>query len=153
MNGLDFLYQSFLGHSLCYNGLSIWTIENEGDRMDEAMKMNRDQLAQRFNACRPALCAIGDETRQLIIRVFIENCGAGGLRVGEIQNSTNISRAAVSHHLKILKDAGIIDVRREGTKNFYYLDAASSSLLAVSELFHHAVELMKHCPTYKERNR
>lgn len=120
--------------------------------MDEPLKSKRTQLAQRFNACRPALCAIGDETRQLIIRVLIENCGTGGLRVGEIQNSTNISRAAVSHHLKILKDAGIIAVRQEGTKNYYYLDSASSSLVTVSELFQHAVEVMKYCPAYKEEN-
>lgn len=120
--------------------------------MDESMETYRNQLAQKFHMCRPALCAIGDETRQLIIRVLIENCGKGGLRVGEIQNSTNISRAAVSHHLKILKDAGIINVRHEGTKNFYYLDSASSSLLAVSELFHNAIELMKHCPIHKEKN-
>ena len=100
------------------------------------MEINCNELAQKFNACRPALCAIGDETRQLILRVLIENCGTGGLRVGEIQNSTNISRAAVSHHMKILKYAGIVNVRREGTKNFYYLDTASSTLFAVSELFH-----------------
>lgn len=75
-----------------------------------------NQLAQQFQACRPAFCAIGDETRQLILRVFIENCGTGGLRVGELQASTNLSRAAVSHHLKVLKDAGIITFRREGTK-------------------------------------
>lgn len=109
-----------------------------------------NQLAQQFQACRPAFCAIGDETRQLILRVFIENCGTGGLRVGELQASTNLSRAAVSHHLKVLKDAGIITFRREGTKNFYYLDSASSSLLAVSELFQYATELMKYCPIYKE---
>ena len=30
-----------------------------------------NQLAQQFQACRPAFCAIGDETRQLILRVFI----------------------------------------------------------------------------------
>lgn len=120
--------------------------------MDESLTVRRTQLAQRFDACRPALCAIGDETRQLIIRVFIENCGMGGLRVGEIQNSTNISRAAVSHHLKILKDAGIIAVRQEGTKNYYYVDPAGSSLLAVSELFQYAEEAMKYCPEYKEEN-
>lgn len=118
--------------------------------MDEALKIKRAQLAQNFNACRLALCAIGDETRQLIIRVFIENCGTGGLRVGEIQKSTNISRAAVSHHLKILKDAGIITVRQEGTKNYYYLDSTSSSLLTVLKLFQNAVEVMKYCPEYKE---
>ena len=125
------------------------TVGKEDDRMEEAMEINWNELAQKFNACRPALCAIGDETRQLILRVLIENCGTGGLRVGEIQNSTNISRAAVSHHLKILKDAGIVNVRREGTKNFYYLDTASSTLFAVSELFHQAVEQMRQCPTYK----
>lgn len=108
-----------------------------------------NQLAQQFQACRPAFCAIGDETRQLILRVFIENCGTGGLRVGELQASTNLSRAAVSHHLKVLKDAGIITFRREGTKNYYYLDSASS-LLAVSELLQDAVRQMKHCPTYQE---
>ena len=70
--------------------------------------------------------------------------------MGELQASTNLSRAAVSHHLKVLKDAGIITFRREGTKNFYYLDSASSSLLAVSELLQDAVRQMKHCPTYQE---
>lgn len=30
-----------------------------------------NQLALQFQACRPAFCAIGDETRQLILRVFI----------------------------------------------------------------------------------
>ena len=109
-----------------------------------------NQLAQQFQACRPAFCAIGDETRQLILRVFIENCGTGGLRVGELQASTNLSRAAVSHHLKVLKDAGIITFRREGTKKYESLDSASSSLLAVSELLQDAVRQMKHCPTYQE---
>lgn len=95
--------------------------------MDEPMKAQRDQLAQSFNACRPALCAIGDETRQLILRVFIENCGAEGLRVGEIQRCTNLSRAAVSHHLKILKDAGLVGVRQDGTANYYYLTLRDST--------------------------
>ena len=54
------------------------------------------------------------------------------------------------NHLKVLKDAGIITFRREGTKNYYYLDSASSSLLAVSELLQDAVRQMKHCPTYQE---
>lgn len=121
--------------------------------MDEPMRILGNQFVQRFNVCRPALCAIGDETRQLIIRVIIENCGKGGLRVGEIQNSTNISRAAFSHHLKILKNAGIIDVRQEGRKNFYYLDSTSSSLVNVSEFLHDAIEMMKSCPGYKEENK
>lgn len=51
-----------------------------------------------------------------------------GVRVGEIAEKTNLSRPAVSHHLQILKDAGIVRVRKEGTKNFYYFDAEMEEL-------------------------
>lgn len=39
------------------------------------------------------------------------------------QKKTHLSRPAVSHHLKILKEAEIVNLRREGTKNYYYLDS------------------------------
>lgn len=45
-----------------------------------------------------------------------------GLRVGEITEKTHLSRPAVSHHLRILRDAGVILMRKEGTKNFYYIN-------------------------------
>lgn len=45
-----------------------------------------------------------------------------------IARKTNLSRPAVSHHLGILKDAGLIDVRREGTKNYYYFDSDMKSI-------------------------
>lgn len=116
------------------------------------MKQGKISFLQKFNTCRPVLSAIGDENRQLIIRVLIENCGVGGLRVKEIQSNTNISRTAVSHHLKVLKEAGIIGVRQSGTKNFYYLDSASSSLSLVAEFWQEAVELMKHCPMHEKED-
>lgn len=63
-----------------------------------------------------------------------------------------ISRTAVSHHLKILMDAGIIAVNRRGTMNFYYLDPESSSLKLVAELWRDAEEMMDVCPDkVKER--
>lgn len=68
------------------------------------------------------LLAIGDETRQAILLVFMETECQTGLRVGEITKQTHLSRPAVSHHLKILREAGIILMRKEGTKNFYYID-------------------------------
>ncbi|MEG6523627.1 ArsR/SmtB family transcription factor [Desulfotomaculum sp. 1211_IL3151] len=43
------------------------------------------------------------------------------MRVGEIKAKTHLSRPAVSHHLKILKDIGIVKMREEGTKNFIIL--------------------------------
>lgn len=112
----------------------------------------QDSFLKKFNICRPVLSAVGDENRQLIIRVLIENCGISGLRVGQIQRNTNISRTAVSHHLKVLREAGIINVRKEGTKNFYYLDSASSSLRLASELWQEAVEMMQFCPMHKKED-
>lgn len=50
-----------------------------------------------------------------------------GLRVCEITEKTNLSRPAVSHHLQILKNAGIVKVRKEGTKNCYYFDPEMES--------------------------
>ena len=46
----------------------------------------------------------------------------GGTRVGAITEKTHLSRPAVSHHIKILKDAGVVEMRKEGTKNYYYLE-------------------------------
>ncbi len=68
------------------------------------------------------LLAIGDETRQAILLVLMETECQTGLRVGEITKQTHLSRPAVSHHLRILREADIILMRKEGTKNFYYID-------------------------------
>lgn len=75
-----------------------------------------------FMNCQKVLLAIGDETRQSILLVLMGTDCQTGLRVGEITEQTHLSRPAVSHHLKILRDAGVILMRKEGTKNFYYID-------------------------------
>ena len=43
------------------------------------------------------------------------------MNVNEITCRTSLSRPAISHHLKILKQAGLVDIRQEGTANYYYL--------------------------------
>ena len=70
------------------------------------------------------LAAIGDETRQYLIQTMFElPCKQeGGTRVGAITEKTHLSRPAVSHHIKMLKDAGVVEMRKEGTKNYYYLE-------------------------------
>jgi DNA-binding transcriptional ArsR family regulator len=64
----------------------------------------------------------GDETCQSILLVLLGTDCQTGLRVGEITEQTPLSRPAVSHHLKVLRDAGVILMRKEGTKNFYYIN-------------------------------
>ena len=78
-----------------------------------------------FERCMPLFIALGDEVRQQIVLKLI-CAGCDGLRVGDITQATRLSRPAISHHLKILKNAGVVKVRRQGTMNFYYLDAETS---------------------------
>ena len=82
-------------------------------------------ITREFKECKKVLLAIGDDTRQAIIIALLES-DCNGIRVGEITKKTHLSRPAVSHHLKILKESGIINMRREGTKNYYYVDANRS---------------------------
>ena len=80
---------------------------------------------------------MGDETRQHIILTLLENEQIG-MRVPEITEKTHLSRPAVSHHLQILKDAGLVSMHRVGTKNFYYVDANRSCWGGLKELIDQA---------------
>jgi DNA-binding transcriptional ArsR family regulator len=51
-----------------------------------------------------------------------ENLRVGPRSVGDLASGLPVSRPAVSQHLRILKDAGLVRERREGTRNFYSVD-------------------------------
>ena len=102
------------------------------------------QLENEFKECRAVLAAIGDETRQLIILCLMKGTFPG-MRVGEITKRVNLSRPAISHHLKILKDAKIVDVLKQGTMNFYQINPATSDLNLLKRLFSHIEESMFEC--------
>ena len=91
-------------------------------------KKEIDNLAKEFQACRKVLVALGDETRQHLILEMMKMGDCSGVRVVDVQKSSNLSRPAISHHLQILKDAGILKMRREATKNYYYFDPDTESL-------------------------
>ena len=65
-----------------------------------------------------ALAALADPTRR---RVF-ERLQAGPSAVGELARVLPVSRPAVSQHLKVLKEAGLVADRAEGTRRVYYID-------------------------------
>lgn len=98
-------------------------------------------LAEELKVCRPAFLAMGDGNRQHIIVALLENYG--GMRVGELTKRTNLSRPAVSHHLKILKDAGIVSMFKRGTMNFYHVDANESQWVQITALVNHINELVQ----------
>lgn len=91
-------------------------------------KSEIERLAEDFEHCQKMLAAFGDETRQHLILEMMKMGNCFGVRVGEITEKTNLSRPAVSHHLQILKNAGILKVRKEATKNYYYFDPDTRSL-------------------------
>ena len=62
--------------------------------------------------------ALGDPTR----RAIFEQLRRGPRAVGEIASELPVSRPAVSQHLRVLKDAGLVTERREGTRRLYRLD-------------------------------
>ena len=65
-----------------------------------------------------ALAALADPTR----RTVFERLGSGPKPVSEIAEGLAGSRPAVSQHLKVLKAAGLVSDRPEGTKRIYYID-------------------------------
>jgi DNA-binding transcriptional ArsR family regulator len=65
-----------------------------------------------------ALAALADPTR----RQVFERLKSGPQPVGAIANGLPVSRPAVSQHLKVLKEAGLVTDRPEGTRRVYFID-------------------------------
>ncbi len=65
-----------------------------------------------------ALSALADPTRRLVF----ERLSAGPLPVGELARGLPVSRPAVSQHLRVLKDAGLVTDRAQGTRRVYQID-------------------------------
>ena len=108
------------------------------------------KLAKEFERCQKILTALGDENRQHLILEMLKIPQCYGVRVGTITEKTHLSRPAVSHHLRILKDAGILKIRREGTKNYYYFDAEAESMDALLGMLQHAKAIMDRLPDRSE---
>lgn len=112
---------------------------------DREYTPDESRLKTSFRECIPLFIALGDSTRLAIIQQLYEvedrrspeteqkggrsvsekRC-APGLNVKEITEKTSLSRPAVSHHLKILKDSGLIAVEKRGVCNYYHLTSQSA---------------------------
>ena len=64
--------------------------------------------------------ALADPTR----RTVFERLRNGGLSVGDVAKGLPVSRPAVSQHLKVLKDAGLVMDEADGTRRIYQIDPA-----------------------------
>ncbi|KMZ40064.1 MULTISPECIES: metalloregulator ArsR/SmtB family transcription factor [Bacillales] len=81
---------------------------------------NREAIIEKFKLATPIFQALGDVNRQEIIMILLEN---SNLNVNQLAEKVSISRPAVSHHLKILKQAGLITANKSGKETFYSLSS------------------------------
>jgi ArsR family transcriptional regulator, arsenate/arsenite/antimonite-responsive transcriptional repressor len=72
-----------------------------------------------FNDRKQLLDGIRDPIRMDIVILLAEG---GAMNVGDITTRFKVSRPAISHHLKVLKDAGILRSEKIGQEVFYCLD-------------------------------
>ncbi len=71
-----------------------------------------------MNANGALLDALADPTRRAVFELLRE----GPRAVGELAAALPVSRPAVSQHLRVLKDAGLVTERRNGTRRLYRID-------------------------------
>ena len=104
------------------------------------------------------LSVLGDPTRQAILDLLLE----GPQPVGELAALLPVSRPAVSQHLKVLKEVGLVVDRQDGTRRVYRVDPAGlAPLRAYLERFwqQNLVAFAEHAekqagrPAAKERDR
>lgn len=73
-----------------------------------------------------ALDALGDATR----RAILERLAAGPRSVGRLAEGLPVSRPAVSQHLRVLRDAGLVTDRQLGTRRIYEVNPAGIALVS-----------------------
>jgi DNA-binding transcriptional ArsR family regulator len=72
-----------------------------------------------FRECIPYFEVLADENRQRLVLALAE--GHETLNVGALTDRVSLSRPAVSHHLKVLLQAGVVGLTKKGTESYYFL--------------------------------
>lgn len=92
----------------------------------------------------PVFSALGDETRQKIILLIMDGTECNKQRsVAEIAKEIGLSRPTISHHLKILREVGIVTELKSGTKTYYqtqlsdYIGSLERLLAVIKQLNAH----------------
>ena len=88
-----------------------------------------------------AFAALSDPTR----RQVFQRLQAGGRSVGEIAQDLPVSRPAVSQHLKILKDAGLVTDRADGARRVYHIDPRGLAAIRtwLDQFWDHALDAFR----------
>jgi DNA-binding transcriptional ArsR family regulator len=101
--------------------------------------MNKDYtraIPKEWRNISKVFTALGDEHRQRILLTFEPG---ERLNVGQIVAVATLSRSAVSHHLKILREAGVLESVKEG-KEVYFWIAKGALVEALERVLQHVRE-------------
>jgi ArsR family transcriptional regulator, arsenate/arsenite/antimonite-responsive transcriptional repressor len=94
-------------------------------------------ILEKFTQSTSVFQALGDVNRQHIISLLIEMTS---LNVTQITERMEISRPAISHHLKILRQANLVDSVTKGKERFYCLSSKINDSLKILKDLIEAVE-------------
>lgn len=72
-----------------------------------------------LSECIPIFTMLQDESRQQILMLLFDH---KEMTVSEITENLELSRPAVSHHMKLLLDAGLVSVKKSGKERIYRLN-------------------------------
>ena len=78
--------------------------------------------------CISALRALGDETRLRILRLLLKD----RLSVNELSEKLKVSEYNVSKHLRVMKEAGLLEIEKDGQRRFYRVVEAFKSQAAAN---------------------
>jgi DNA-binding transcriptional ArsR family regulator len=97
------------------------------------------------------LHALAEPNRRDILKLILDR----EQTVSEIASHFQLSRPAISQHLRVLLDAGLVSERREGTKHYYSAEAESFDALIVSlrEFWSEGLKGLKKTAEAEERNK
>jgi len=83
------------------------------------MSQKTELILQQFKESIPLLEVLTDEKRQAIIILLAQH--KAGLNVNTIAEQIQLSRPAVSHHLKVLRQSGYVSYEKKSVENYYIL--------------------------------
>lgn len=104
-------------------------------------KSELKKIHEMLNKCGPLFIALGDEVRQKLI-LDIADAGEEGISVMDLTSKSNLSRPAISHHLKILKDSGFAKTIKRGTWVFYKI-SISENFAEIDKLVNESLRIIE----------
>jgi DNA-binding transcriptional ArsR family regulator len=101
--------------------------------------------AQALRSSAPIFAALGDETRLRIIAVL---CAGGAMSIAQLTSGTDITRQAVTRHLQVLADAGLVRDVKTGRERLWefesgQLEEARRALEAIAQQWDQALLKLK----------